>query len=107
MSRIVLALVTTVVLAPMSGAAAPPFTFTPVHVDLPDSETMFPGPGADAINRNCLACHSAGMVLTQPAMPRTAWQSEVEKMIHVYKAPVDDEDAAAIVDYLAHLKSMR
>ena len=60
-----------------------------VSIDLPNGDRMFPaGTGAEAINNNCLACHSAGMVLNQPAMPKAAWESEVNKMINAYKAPV-------------------
>ncbi|MCP2216045.1 c-type cytochrome [Bradyrhizobium elkanii] len=77
-----------------------------VKVDLPEGDRMFPdGPGADTINNDCLACHSAGMVLNQPALSRQAWAAEVNKMINVYKAPVDANDAKAIVDYLANLSS--
>jgi hypothetical protein len=72
--------------------------------DLPTGERMFPGADADAINNNCLACHSAGMVLTQPALTRSAWQSEVEKMRAQFKAPVAEEDVPAIVAYLASHK---
>jgi hypothetical protein len=32
------------------------------------------------VNGNCLACHSAGMVLTQPALSAAQWRAEVEKM---------------------------
>jgi hypothetical protein len=31
------------------------------------------GANADAINKNCLARQSVGMVLTQPTLSRTAW----------------------------------
>jgi cytochrome c5 len=76
-----------------------------VNVDFPDPGRMFPGDTkADAINNNCLACHSAGMVLTQPALSRAEWQSEVEKMRSTYKAPVEQTDVPAIVDYLVALK---
>ena len=99
-----LALLVVAVLAPVSGRTEPPITLKSVTVDLPDSGRMFPGPGSDAINNNCLACHSAGMVLNQPALPKSAWQAEVTKMINIYKAPVSQEDAAAIVDYLTRTK---
>jgi hypothetical protein len=62
------------------------------------------GPGSDAINNNCLACHSAGMVLNQPTLTKEAWAGIVHKMIAVYKAPVSDEDAATIVAYLTRTK---
>ena len=84
------------------------FEFKPVKIDLPDSDKMFPdGPGADAINNNCLACHSADMVLNQPALSKQAWAAEVSKMISAYKAPVAPEDVGAIVDYLAALKGAK
>jgi hypothetical protein len=80
-------------------------TLHSVSIDLPDSGRMFPGPGSDGINNNCLACHSAGMVLNQPMLPKSAWQAEVTKMIQSYKAPVSEDDVAAIVDYLARMKA--
>jgi hypothetical protein len=77
-------------------------TLSSITVDLPDPGRLFPGgAAADAINNNCLACHSAGMVLTQPSLSRDQWQAEVDKMRNTYKAPVAPQDVAAIVDYLA------
>jgi hypothetical protein len=81
-------------------------TLHSVSIDLPDSDRTFPGgTEADAINNNCLACHSAGMVLTQPTLSRAVWQAEVEKMRNFYKAPVAAEDVPAIVDYLTTLSN--
>lgn len=82
-------------------------TLRSVDVTLPSSDRLFPG-GASAewINNNCVACHSAGMVLNQPSLSRADWQGEVNKMRNVYKAPVEDADAAAIVDYLARTKGL-
>ena len=85
-----------------------PVTLRPVSIDLPQGDRMFPpGPGSEAINNNCLACHSAGMVLNQPAMPRTAWEAEVHKMVNAYKAPVAAEDVPAIVGYLDATKGTK
>jgi hypothetical protein len=85
--------------------AATPSELKPVKIDLPDSDKMFPdGRGSDAINNNCLACHSADMVLNQPALSKQAWAAEVNKMINNYKAPIAPEDVGAIVDYLTALK---
>ncbi len=69
--------------------------------DLPAGDQTFAGADAEAINNNCLACHSTGMVMTQPALTRSAWQSEVEKMRSQFKAPVAEADVPAIVAYLA------
>jgi len=93
---------------PLVARGATPLQLKPVKIDLPDSDKMFPdGPGSDAINNNCLACHSAGMVLNQPALSKQAWAAEVNKMINNYKAPVAPEDVATIVDYLTSLKGAK
>jgi mono/diheme cytochrome c family protein len=87
---------------------AAPFELKSVKVDLPDSDRMFPkGQGSDAINNNCLACHSAGMVLNQPSLSKQAWAAEVNKMINNYKAPIAPEDVGAIVEYLTALKGAK
>jgi hypothetical protein len=93
---------------PVAARAATPFELKSVKIDLPDSDRMFPdGPGSDAINNNCLACHSAGMVLNQPALSKQAWAAEVNKMINNYKAPVASEDVGPIVEYLTALKGAK
>ena len=93
---------------PAVARAASPSELKPVKIDLPDSDKMFPaGPGSDAINNNCLACHSADMVLNQPALSKPAWATEVNKMINNYKAPIAPEDVGAIVDYLTALKGAK
>jgi hypothetical protein len=82
------------------------FSLQLVSMELPDSGRLFPGGAkADAINNNCLACHSAGMILTQPHLSRAQWQAEVDKMRNVYKAPVAAADIPAIVEYLSSLNS--
>jgi hypothetical protein len=79
-------------------------TLRSVSLDLPDPGRLFPGgDAADAINNNCLACHSAGMVLNQPSLSRGQWQAEVDKMRNTYKAPIAPPDVAAIVNYLVDL----
>lgn len=102
-------------LPPPAAAAAPPSTNAPqafvlksVSVELPTSDITFPGgAAADAINANCLSCHSAGMVLTQPNLAKAAWAAEVDKMIHTFKAPIDQGNATAIVDYLSATKGAK
>ena len=82
------------------------FLLKSVSVNLPYGDRRFPGGHeADAINRNCLVCHSAGMVLNQPVLSRPQWQAEVDKMRGAYKAPIDPKDVGAIVDYLVGIKS--
>jgi hypothetical protein len=108
MSRMIFTLVLLSVAAmPLAVDAQSPLTLKSVSIDLPDRGTMFSGPGSDVVNNNCLACHSAGMVLNQPALPAAAWQAEAEKMIHIYKAPVDEKDVPAIVAYLLSIKGIQ
>jgi hypothetical protein len=93
---------------PLAARAATPSELKSVKIDLPDSDRMFPdGPGSDAINNNCLACHSADMVLNQPALSKQAWAAEVNKMINSYKAPIAPQDVGAIVEYLTGLKGAK
>jgi mono/diheme cytochrome c family protein len=76
----------------------------PLKYELPpETAALKPGPNQDVAQNNCTACHSADYVQTQPRGPkfkRDFWQAEVTKMIKVYGAPIDDADAAKIVDYL-------
>jgi hypothetical protein len=93
---------------PFAVRAATILELKSVKLDLPDSDRMFPdGRGADAINNNCLACHSAGMVLNQPSLSKQAWAAEVNKMINNYRAPIAPEDIGPIVDYLTALKGAK
>jgi cytochrome c553 len=118
---ILLAIVTPArwVAPPALAAEAPPVAPAPsivtgggvtlhsIDVIFPDSDSTFPGgAGADAINNDCLICHSAGMVLDQASLSRAEWQGEVEKMRDVFKAPFAAQDIPAIVDYLANLKNV-
>jgi hypothetical protein len=106
-SIILFASMTGAVLASAAGWSASPPVFKSVTVEFPPGVEMFTGPGSDAANNNCLACHSADMVLNQPALTKQAWEAEVTKMVNVYKAPVSAADAAAVVDYLARTKGAR
>jgi hypothetical protein len=94
--------------APVETGAPQTFVLKSVSVELPTSEVAFPGGAkAEAINANCLACHSAGMVLTQHNLSQATWAGVVDKMIHAYKAPVAEKDVPAIVDYLTETKGSK
>jgi mono/diheme cytochrome c family protein len=88
--------------APASGSVSGNgITLDSVSVDFPDSDRAFPGgTAADIVNANCLACHSAGMVLNQPALTQAQWLAEAKKMRNDFKAPIDEKDVPAIVAYL-------
>jgi mono/diheme cytochrome c family protein len=60
-----------------------------------------PLPGYAKAQAGCVACHSAEYMLYQPpGAPRPYWDAMVKRMKVVFKAPIDDADMPAIVDYL-------
>jgi mono/diheme cytochrome c family protein len=59
-------------------------------------------PGLDKVQGNCGACHSLDYVqMNSPFLNAAGWGAEVTKMIKAYGAPIGDDDAKAIADYLA------
>ena len=59
------------------------------------------GPARETVAANCSGCHSLDyIVLNSPFLDRTKWEATVKKMIGPYGAPIDENDVAAIVDYL-------
>jgi sulfite dehydrogenase (cytochrome) subunit B len=73
-----------------------------LSIDLPKETAMLkPGPGADAANGQCLICHSAEYITTQPPdKPLAFWKAEVEKMKKVYGAPIPDDQVDVLAEYL-------
>ena len=84
----------------------PQVTFTDVSITLPDDPLDLPeGPGRDAVIENCTACHSPSTMLQQPRVSREKWESIANKMIEVYKAPVDEAAIPAIADYMVAVQA--
>jgi hypothetical protein len=109
MKRKILSLALLAGIASMSlaaQAANAPLILRSVDVTLPDDgdRDLPDGPGVAALRNNCVSCHSAGMILNQPALPKVAWEAEVAKMRNVYKAPIGDKDVPDIVGYLTAVK---
>ena len=67
----------------------------------PETEKFRPGRGAELAIANCLLCHSADYVSTQPRLSRTTWKATVEKMRVKYGATIATNKIDEIVDYLA------
>jgi mono/diheme cytochrome c family protein len=80
-------------------------TAKPIQYELPEETAeLAPGPGQEVAQANCVACHSADYISTQPRNlrdPTAFWMAEVTKMRHSYGAPVEESDVQAIVNYLA------
>lgn len=82
-----------------SAAVAAPVRFTAP----PETAKLAPGPNLEIAQAHCGICHSVDYITTQPrsfADPRAVWTAEVAKMRKAYGAPLSDEDAAKVVDYL-------
>ncbi len=61
-----------------------------------------PSPGLDKVQGNCGACHSLDYIpMNSPFLNAAGWNAEVTKMIKAMGAPISDDDAKTIVDYLA------
>jgi len=58
------------------------------------------GKGFDAVQANCLMCHSFGYIINQGPQSREFWHKKIEKMIVHFKAPITKEDEEIITDYL-------
>jgi len=58
-------------------------------------------PGYQLVQRNCIGCHSAHYVQTQPStLSRTYWENTVKRMKKPFGATFPDDDIAAMADYL-------
>lgn len=76
----------------------------PLKIMLPDETAAFkPGTNREVVMNNCTACHSSDYIQTQPRGPKFKkdfWTAEVNKMIKVYGAPIEEGDIPKIVEYL-------
>ena len=63
--------------------------------------TLKPGPGKEVVENNCASCHSLDYIqMNSPFMNGKVWESEVNKMIKAFGAPIDEADAKKIMEYL-------
>ncbi|MBU0720514.1 sulfite:cytochrome C oxidoreductase subunit B [bacterium] len=58
------------------------------------------GKGFDAIQANCLMCHSFGYIINQGRQSKDFWNKKVLKMVIHFKAPISKEDVEITTDYL-------
>jgi hypothetical protein len=76
----------------------------PLKITLPQETATFkPGTNRDVVMNNCTAGHSSDYIQTQPRGPKFKkdfWTAEVNKMIKVYGAPIEEGDIPKIVEYL-------
>ena len=69
------------------------------------AETPIPlkdSPGRATVENMCGGCHSLDYIrINAPFMNRQTWTAEVNKMVNAFGAPIPQNDANAIIDYLA------
>lgn len=83
----------------VTASAAPKTMVLP-----PDGAQLRPSPlpGYAKAQANCVVCHSAEYMLTQPPnASRAYWEAMTKRMKAVFKAPINDADIPDIVDYLS------
>jgi mono/diheme cytochrome c family protein len=94
-----LAAAATLALTSVFASAAPKTITLP-----PDGVALLPSPlpGYAKAQQDCVACHSAEYMLMQPPNAgRPYWTAMTKRMKAVFKAPFDEADIPAIVDYLS------
>ncbi len=58
-------------------------------------------PGVDKVENNCAACHTLAYIpMNSVYLNAAGWDAEVTKMRQAFGAPIDDEDAKVIANYL-------
>jgi sulfite dehydrogenase (cytochrome) subunit B len=94
MRRVLAALPVALLLAHNAHSAPAPTAATEVT-------ELREGPGRDLTVGRCIVCHSVEYIPSNaPAMNRAGWQKSIQKMKDRFGAPITDEEAKQILDYL-------
>jgi mono/diheme cytochrome c family protein len=65
-------------------------------VDLKDA------PGKEVVEGACAACHSLDYIeMNSPFLDARKWEATVTKMVKAFGAPIGEEDARKITEYLS------
>ena len=67
----------------------------------PETAKLKPGLGSEIATAQCLTCHSADYISTQPRLARAVWKTSVQKMKDKYGATIPEDKVDVLVDYLA------
>lgn len=87
--------------------AAQPMAGETVRIELPAGGDVLPDRRhAEAVDRNCLSCHSTETILNQPALSRDVWKAEIDKMRTVFGAQIDPEADDDILAYLTTINGV-
>ena len=67
-----------------------------------ESVQLQDAPDRDLVVARCSVCHSVDYVqMNAPVLDRAGWQKSVRKMIDQFGAPIGEDDANRIIEYLA------
>jgi len=95
-------------LAKGKNRAAQPAAGETVRIELPPGDDVLPDRrNAEAVDRNCLSCHSSETILNQPALSRDVWKAEIDKMRTVFGARIDPDADDGILAYLTSINGVR
>jgi mono/diheme cytochrome c family protein len=74
-------------------------------IQIPYNPPKLPGgPGQPMALSACVLCHTPRYITMQPPFPRKTWVAEVDKMRKTFGAPLTDEQAGQIVEYLVSIR---
>ena len=83
----------------LAGVVALPFV---VCAQAEESVVLKAGAGPDVVEGYCGACHSLDYPrMNASLLNRQGWETEVNKMIKVFGAPIEPANAKIIIDFLA------
>jgi sulfite dehydrogenase (cytochrome) subunit B len=72
----------------------------PAHSD-ETALQLHDAPDRELVVARCSVCHSVDYVpMNAPVFDRGGWQKSVRKMIDTFGAPISEDDAKRIVEYL-------
>lgn len=70
-------------------------------INLPDIKVdLKEGEGMSKAATYCNICHSTDYITMQPKFTRAQWTGTVTKMVKTFGAPIGQEDADKIINYL-------
>jgi mono/diheme cytochrome c family protein len=66
-----------------------------------ETVALKPGPGLDAVQASCATCHTLSYIrMNSVFLSPDVWKAEVTKMRTAFGAPIDDDTANIILQYL-------
>ena len=84
----------------IAGAALALLSFAARAAD-ESSVELKEGPDASLTKGRCSVCHSADYIpMNSVFLKRAGWDAEVHKMMKAMGAPITEEEAGRIIDYL-------